>query len=190
MYLLPVLAILALIYLAQQGDDAEEDAAVLQDGWTDETEDVFEDIMATVFPFRLPANVDALIERYAGLYGVPVELAKAQAWQESQGLQSALSRVGAIGVFQIMPPTAGDLGINPRDLEQNVEGGIRYMKMLLQRYNGNERLALAAYNWGMGNVDKWLRRTGGAGAFTDWQGNVVKETNTYVANILRYAGRA
>lgn len=131
---------------------------------------------ATVANFSLPQDVSDLIEQYAAQYGVDPNLAKAQAWVESRGNQNAVSPAGAIGVFQLMPATAAGLGVDPNDLDQNVQGGIMYLAQLLSRYGGNTALALAAYNAGPGNVNKY----GGIPPFA--------ETENYVSKILGMVG--
>lgn len=124
---------------------------------------------------KLPPNVDALIVKYAGQYGVDPNLLRAQAMAESGGQQSVKSSAGAVGVFQLMPATAAELGVNPNDLEGNVQGGAKYMSQLLTKYHGNNELALAAYNAGMGNVAKY----GGVPPFAETQG--------YISKILAWA---
>jgi soluble lytic murein transglycosylase-like protein len=84
--------------------------------------------------------------------GVDPNLALAIAQQESNFNQSALSSTGAIGVFQLEPSTAAEMGLNPYDLNSNIYGGISYIKQLLDQFGGNQDQALAAYNWGPGNV--------------------------------------
>jgi soluble lytic murein transglycosylase-like protein len=79
-----------------------------------------------------------------------------------------------MGLMQLMPETAQDLGLeNPFDPFQNIMGGSRYLKSLLDRYDGDQALALAAYNWGSGNVETR-------------PGNLPQETQTYIARVHQY----
>lgn len=91
--------------------------------------------------------VDAIKET-ATRYQVPPALALAVAQHESGIRENAVSNKGAVGVMQLMPETAKGLGVDPRDALQNIDGGIRYLAQLLQRFGGDESRALAAYNWG------------------------------------------
>ena len=111
-------------------------------------------------------------------YGLDPDLFVRQIQAESAFRPDAVSSAGAIGLGQLMPATAKDLGVDPTDPDQNLEGAARYMKQLMSRYNNNPTLALAAYNAGMGNVDK----AGGVPNF--------KETQNYVAKILGQGGSA
>jgi soluble lytic murein transglycosylase-like protein len=71
--------------------------------------------------------------------------------------ESAVSPAGAMGVMQLMPGTARGLGIkNPMNPDENISGGVRYAKQMLDKY-GDEKLAAMAYNYGPGNLDKWLK---------------------------------
>lgn len=126
---------------------------------------------------RPPAPAAAVAVRHiiaqaAARHALNPELVEAVAWQESRLRPHAVSSKGAIGVMQLMPGTARDLGVDPFDTTQNVLGGAAYLAQLLRRYGGDVRLALAAYNAGPGAVD----RHGGVPPFA--------ETQRYVAAIL------
>ena len=101
------------------------------------------------------------------------------AGKETGGLrnpETARSSAGALGIMQLMPGTAKDMGVkDPFDPDQNITGGLRYAKMMLDKY-GDPKLAAIAYNWGPGNTDKWLK----AGADPT---KLPKETRNYVASL-------
>jgi len=101
----------------------------------------------------LGATVQDLIQQYAIQYNVPPSVALAVAQRESGFNQSAVGSSGELGVFQLMPGTARDLGVNPAVLEQNVQGGITYLAQLYRQF-GDWNIALQAYNGGQGNVQR------------------------------------
>ena len=122
-----------------------------------------------------PESMDAIFEEAAARYDVSVDLLKAVAKAESGFNPNAVSKAGAIGVMQLMPATARSLGVaDPYDARQNIMGGAQYISRLLEKYNGNLSFAVAAYNAGSGNVDKY----GGIPPFN--------ETQNYVVKVLRY----
>lgn len=101
-------------------------------------------------------SIDEAVDRAAVKYGVEKKLIMAVIKQESSFNPSAKSSAGAMGLMQLMPGTAQSLGVTDAyDIEQNVEGGTKYLKKLLDMYGNSKELALAAYNAGPGAVAKY-----------------------------------
>ena len=113
-----------------------------------------------------------LIESAARKYKVDPKLVAAVAEVESNGRQEAVSQAGAIGVMQLMPDTAASLGVDPYDKQQNVEGGAKYLRQMLDTFGGDLKKAVAAYNAGPGAVKAY----GGIPPY--------KETQNYVNKVL------
>lgn len=120
------------------------------------------------------ASVQNQIESIASAAGVDPGIAVAVAQQESGGNQSARGAAGEIGIFQLMPATAASLGVNPTDQTSNIQGGVNYLSQLYSEF-GNWGDALAAYNWGPGNVQN-------AGS-----GNYPASVASYVNSVLNMA---
>jgi soluble lytic murein transglycosylase-like protein len=131
-------------------------------------------LVATTPSMAAPATNDTgrLVAQIAARYSLSPALLEALVWQESRWRQSAVSPKGAVGLTQLMPATARELGVDPRDPVANLEGGARYLRAMLDRFDGNVVKALAAYNAGPARVE----RAGGIPA--------IRETQGYVAAIL------
>lgn len=99
------------------------------------------------------ADVDSAINEMAEKYNLDPALLAAMAEQESGFNQSAQSEAGAMGIMQLMPGTAEELGVDPSDLRGNLEGGAKYLRQMLDMYDGDVEKALAAYNAGPGSLD-------------------------------------
>lgn len=103
-----------------------------------------------------PASLQSLVTEASARNNVSPGLVQAVVMAESAGNPSAISTAGAQGLMQLMPGTSASCGVsNPFDPQQNVDCGTRYLRGLLDRYNNNVELAVAAYNAGPGAVDQY-----------------------------------
>lgn len=120
-------------------------------------------------------DTEGIIEAAARKFGVDSDLVKAIATAESNLNQSAISQVGAVGVMQLMPETAENLGVNPYDERENIYGGARYLRQLLDKFNGNLMQTIAAYNAGPGAVENY----GGVPPYAETQNYVGRVMDIY-----------
>jgi|LGVD01.1.fsa_nt_gb hypothetical protein len=120
------------------------------------------------------AEIENIVMHASKTYDVDPDLIKAVVKAESDFDVDSTSSKGAMGLMQLMPETAKELGVrNFYDPVENIMAGTRYLKSLLDRYDGNVTLALAAYNWGMGNVERHPER-------------LPRETQTYIARVNKF----
>ena len=124
----------------------------------------------------MPPNddINEIVNQASERFSVDPDLIRGVIKAESNFNRNSTSAKGAMGLMQLMPQTARDLGVmDPYDSYENIMGGTRYLKGLLDRYDGNVDRALAAYNWGMGNVERN-------------PGKLPSETRTYISRIKQY----
>lgn len=123
-----------------------------------------------------PNDILSIMEQASQTYDVPLDLIKAVAYHESRYNPTAESKAGAIGVMQLMPINWKPYGItDPKDPYQNIMAGVKMLSKLYNKYNEWEK-ALAAYNWGPGNVNKTPNRD-------HWP----KATKTYIQRVMEDA---
>jgi peptidoglycan lytic transglycosylase len=158
---------------------------------TDPLEDAVREI-------TLPLHHDDIIRQQAADKDVDADLIAAVIYEESR-FRDQTSHAGARGLMQITPETAdfiarrsGGVLFEQSDLatpQVNISYGTWYLRYLLDRYDGNETLAVAAYNAGQTNVDRWVRAAGGPEQFDSAQHIPFPETRAYVANVDERRGQ-
>lgn len=139
---------------------------------------------ASAFPVSFTARpvfkdeeLDKKVVDTANAVGVDSALFARLVKAESNGNQNARSSAGAVGLTQLIPSTAEELGVDPEDPDENLFGGATYLKRQIDRF-GDTRMALAAYNWGPANVAKAVKKYG-----DEWDQHLPKETENYINRI-------
>ena len=156
----------------QNKSAAKEFKNILDEKLNENTKTAENSIEKTTFK-NSRENIENLIEKYAAKNNLDPDFIKAVVKQESGFNPDAKSKCGAMGLMQLMPQTAKGLGVvDAFDPEQNIESGVKYLKSMLNRFNNDPKLALAAYNAGPGAVQKY--------------GDIppYRETQNYVKNIM------
>lgn len=124
-------------------------------------------------------SFESIIQKASAKYGVDADLVKAVIQNESAYDPEAVSSAGALGLMQLMPATAASLGVeNPLDPEENIEGGVKLLRELLNQFGGNLTNTVAAYNAGAGAVQQY----GGVPPY--------QETQLYVNRVLSTYGKS
>lgn len=123
-------------------------------------------------------SIQDQITQAANSAGVPAWLALAIAQRESDFDNTAVGSAGEIGIFQLLPSTAAQLGVDPTDPVQNIAGGVAYIAQLLRRFNGDTQKAAAAFNCGATCVANAVA-AGGA----NWAAHIPSSTQAYVAGV-------
>jgi len=135
------------------------------------------------YPAMKVTDYDQLIDQSSARYGVDSELIRAVIQTESNYKSDAVSHSGAKGLMQLMDATAASLGVtNSYDPQENINGGTKFLAYLLQKYDGHERVALAAYNAGPGRVDR-LGITNDT-QLQDKYDELPQETQNYIRKVM------
>jgi soluble lytic murein transglycosylase-like protein len=135
------------------------------------------------FPHLNMTDYDQLINASSARYGVDAQLIRSVIQTESGYNSDAISKSGAKGLMQLMDATAASLGVsNSYDPEQNINGGTKFLGYLLHKYEGNEQVALAAYNAGPGRIDRLGIRNDSQ--LQERYGELPLETQNYVRKIM------
>ena len=139
-----------------------------------------------------PQEYKEYVEKYSEMYGVDEELIYAMIKEESNFNQDANSHKDAIGLMQLVQDTADEVGlelgiedVDLRDPETNIQIGTKYLSDLIEKYDGNIKFAIVAYNAGFGNVDKWIREEIIKEDGSNMEEVPFKETNMYLRKVLR-----
>jgi len=175
-------AMLAILYVVPPGATGEIYHYVQPDGTiaftnvpTDARYRKLAGRRTSIRPKVSATSVDRAIARYSRQHRLSPALLRAIIKAESNFDPAAVSRAGAVGLMQLMPETAVKLDVrDPYDPDENIGGGARYLRYLLDRFNGNLPLALAAYNAGENRVEQYRTLP------------PIKETRRYVFKVLRY----
>jgi hypothetical protein len=128
-------------------------------------------------PMAVPSQFAPTLDQATKDNGLPPNLLANMMITESNGNPNAVSPAGARGLMQFMGPTAKQYGVDPTDPVSSINGAGRYMSDLMNQFGGNVAHAVAAYNWGPGNVRRWLREGGDMAALP-------AETRNYIAKVL------
>jgi soluble lytic murein transglycosylase-like protein len=146
---------LALLESLIQSNGLSEELMTSNERSSDTSQGLMNSKLLNSYPILHVTDYDQLIEQSSAQYAVAPDLIRAVIQTESGYKSDAVSKSGAKGLMQLMDATAASLGVkNSYDPQENINGGTKYLAYLLQKYNGHERVALAAYNAGPGRIDR------------------------------------
>ncbi len=145
-----------------------------------------------ILKYLYPQDYKEYVEKYSKMYGVEEELIYAMIKEESNFDKDANSHKSAIGLMQLVQDTADEVGlelgienVDLRDPETNIQIGTKYLSDLIEKYDGNIKFAIVAYNAGFGNVDKWIDSSVLNEDGSNMENVPFKETNMYLRKVLR-----